>query len=224
MSYPYPAPYPPPYQPLPRPPSTSTTGPKVLTFIGIALLVLLTGLGVGGGALFVSGLSSIAEINSEVDTEAITTVLPGQTATVDLSADTKYTLWRGTVADQGISGSEPAVTDPRGRSVTVTTATYTSSSRDEVFESWRFTTQEAGTHQISAAADGPALQLLPDNVVERLVDGAIGVVQVSGGFGMVLAAIVVAPIGLGLLIGGAVWWSVRSKNARRAAPTDQPEF
>lgn len=236
MSSPYPAPYPPPYQPVPRPAATSTTGPKVLTFIGIAVLVLSIGIGVGGGLLLASGVHSldanIREIDSKVDAAAIATIQPGQTETVTLGSRTSYTLWLGAdyrVPDAGPDGSassstRPVVTDPTGTSLTVSTSTYSnlSGGTDESLEGWRFTSRDAGVYEITAAADGPTLQLMPGVEVDVLIDGATGAARAVGGGLLVATGTGLGTIGVGLLIGGAVWWSVRSKNARRAAQTGHP--
>ena len=225
MSYPYPAPYPPPQQPAPRPLSTSTTGPKVLTFIGIAVLVLSIGIGVGGGVLIASGVrtldENIREIDSKVDDAAIATIQPGETETVTLASRTRYTLWLGS---DSTSSAWPVVTDPSGASVAVSTNRYTSSSweADESIEGWRFTSQAAGAYEITAAADGPTLQLMPGIELDTLVDSAGGAVRAVGGGLLVATGLGLGTVGVGLLVGGAVWWSVRSKNARRVAETGQP--
>ncbi len=220
MSY-YPAPYPP-YQPVPRPLSTSTTAPKVLTFIGIAVLVLSIGIGVGGGLLIASGVrtldDNLREIDSKVDAAAIATVEPGQTETVTLSPSASYTLLRETDDLTG-TGAPPVVTDPTGLPVAVTTSTYTSSSWDthEALTGWRFRSREAGPYEITAAADSPTLRLAPGVEIDTVVDGATGAARAVGGGLLVATGMGLGTVGVGLVIGGGVWWSVRSKNARRLA-------
>lgn len=230
VSYPYPAPYPPPYQyrPVPRPLSTSTTGAKVLTFVGIAVLVVAVVLGVGGGVLIASGVHSISktadEISSQVDAASVATVLPGQTQTVTLAAGTSYTLWVGSSGGTLSSSARPVVTDPSGVAVTVTADTYGGADwqADEMLSGWAFTSRGAGAYTITAAADGPSLELVPGVKVQTLVDGVTGVARAVGGGFMVFSGVVLGVIAAGLIIGGAVWWSSRSKNARRAAATGLP--
>ncbi len=223
MSYPYPAPYPPPYQPVPRPVSTSTTGPKVLTFIGIAVLVLSIGMGVGGGVLIASGVSSAEESDRDIDTVAIATIQPGQTETVELDSRTSYTLRIETDGSVG-SSSRPTVTDPDGDSLMVSTSSGTSSSReaDESLRGWRFTSQQAGRYEITAASGGPTLQLVQSVDLDALIDGFTGVLGAVGGGFLITGALMLGAVGLGLLIGGIVWWSARSKNARLVAQSGHP--
>ena len=197
---PYPLPYLPP--PVVRPLSTSTKGAKILTFMGIGLLVLMLAAGVGGGFLFASGVSQAQE-EEYVDE----VVLPGETATVRLAAGTSYTLrsvrsYRSTV-------DWPTVTDPAGIPVKVRTVSSSSTS------GWRFRSSTAGSYQIAASPYGSPLELSRTDPP--------GIASTVGGVFTLMTATFLGLIAVGMIIGGGIWWSARAKNARRAVPTAQTQ-
>ncbi|MCL2092395.1 MAG: hypothetical protein FWH11_14540 [Micrococcales bacterium] len=190
-----------------RPPKTSTTGAKVLTFIGIASLVL----GVAGvvvGAAFIAKLQAITDgsgsgVVGRIDSD--------QTVTVDLDANKRYAVWIVSSSDSTTYSHDPVVTSPDGRDIDVTPVSSTttgSTGGTSVTSGWIFSTAEAGDHEISA----------PDLSSGHLVVTSEDlIIQVGIGVVLLVVGIGIGFCGLVLTLVGAIWWASRKKKARALA-------
>lgn len=135
---------------------------------------------------------------------------------VELSADedTRYAvLFIGRPGDD-VSARDLTVVGPRGEEVYLSAShvSYTFSSSRTAMHVATFETDEEGTYTLTV--DGPSasasgdLAILDDDLVVGLVVGAVS------GVALLVAGIITGLAGLGLGIGGAVWWSMRRSAAR----------
>jgi len=198
------------------------------------VLVLAVAAVVGGVLLLVSVVSAGAGIITSDGTPGsavVVAVEPGQTETVELEADTLYQLWvlgpsaryepvspyPGDECVPSAFGAFPAAVGPGGQEVRVRPAT----GRHEVTVSghtanarWQLTTDVAGTYQIEAP------EWCTSSSTLALVEGD-GIWAMLGGIGLMVVLWIVAGFlglaGLGMTLGGALWWSSRKKRARSQA-------
>ncbi|MEP7763950.1 hypothetical protein [Sanguibacter sp. 25GB23B1] len=211
-----PRPFDPRQPPTPtRPADTSTRGPAIMTTVGVVLVVLALVLVVVG----------IVRLTDTVSEDALD-VHDGRWAAVEaredipdpveLAAeeDTTYAvLFIGRTGDE-VEVRDLAVVGPRGEDVDLdaTQVGYTFSTSRTTTHVATFDTDEEGTYTLtvegpSASASGD-LAILDDDLVVGLVVGAVSGLVLLG------AGILTGLVGLGLGIGGAVWWSMRRSAAR----------
>jgi len=156
----------------------------------------------------------------------VVAVEPGQAVTVELEADTLYQLYllgdrRDVLVSEKMSthwfpgSSPPDVVGPDGQEVEVRSVGVPSGATygDHRAESrWQITTDAAGTYQIESPADNDLTLALVrgDRVLSML--GGVGLMVV-----LWIAAAFFGLAGLGMTLGGALWWSSRKKRARPQA-------
>ncbi len=205
--------YPPPgYSPQPAysapPPKTSTGAAKVLTFTGIAGLIL-GAVGVVVGILFM--VQPIKAITDGSGDGVIGRVGSGETITVDLSANKSYAVWIVSSTDGGTYSGDPIVTDPDGDQISVSSTTSSrsgSAGGTSATSGWTFTSKAAGTYEISAPhLSSGDLVLTSEDLIIKVGIGAI----------MLIIGIGIGVVGFGLTLGGAIWWGSRKKKARALA-------
>jgi hypothetical protein len=104
------------------------------------------------------------------------------------------------------------VTGPGGQTLTITQPSGSTKSTINDFSleyRWEFTTSEAGTYRIDVPAGNIATLMLTNaSVVNDLIGKILWSVLLT------IAAIGLGIIGLGLTIGGGIWWHTRAKRAR----------
>lgn len=202
--------YPPPgYAPQPAysgaPPKTSTTGAKVLTFLGIISLIL-GAVGVVFGILFM--VQPIKAITDGSGSGVIGRIGSSETATINLDADKTYAVWIVSSSDSGTYSGDPVVTSPSGDDIKVTattTAQSGSSGGMSVTSGWTFSSNEAGAYEITAPfLSSGDLVLTSEDLIIKV---GVGVIALIVGIG-------IGVVGFGLTLGGAIWWHSRKKKAR----------
>lgn len=203
--------------PWPAPPQkTSTTGPMVMTIVGIVLSVIALVLVIVGIVRFADTVSEDALDlrGSDRDDIMVRTDIPEPATFVADESTTYAVLFFGSPQDE-VDVDDLTVTGPRGEDVglVATHMSYSSSSpRTTTTYLATFETDEAGTYTVTV--DGPSaevdgeLAVTDDEVVVDLVLGAVS------GVLLIIAGALTGAVGLGLGIGGAVWWIVRRKTAR----------
>jgi hypothetical protein len=206
--YPPPSTTPSPYGPAATAPYPSGVdsakpkkGPKIVLFIGIGLLVVATILGISGIVLTTRGVESLTGID---------TITAGQTASVQLEADTEYGIamlpyGEGNVAVFAQDGSEVTVTPYKEGNVELQGGTLVAT----------FTTGAAGTYSLALTAVDPTTQffIIPNPM------STIG--ETGGGIAMIVISGFVGFAGLVCLIIGLVLRS-KQKKARVAQPSFAP--
>ncbi|MBO1752838.1 hypothetical protein J4G33_13575 [Actinotalea sp. BY-33] len=199
----------------------SLRGPKILTFSGVAALVLSIAAGVVAAVMFLGLLpTGVLSSNGGDGPDAVGSVEAPGTMEVDLEADLAYAFYLA--RDAGMSNarleSRPEVTGPDGEEVHVSSAPSVSGNigrggtRAATVGGFRADT--SGTYTVDVppalfAGDGARVILVEDQEVMPFVTGIFGTVV------LVLVAVALGILALGLLAGGIVWWVVR----RRAAPS-----
>lgn len=205
--------YPPPFQPAPRP---RKTGPKILTFSGVAVLVA----GVIAGAVgFAGAAGSIADLlptdlvttEGSAGSDALTVGPSTEPVTFDVEGDGAYIIYE---VSQGESARLPisAVTaeGPNGP-VSITPPDQIAmlpTNGWSVFPVGILVPTETGSHTLfvdeSVAGDDVGLAVgVPLNA-----DSAAGI----GGSGLLLLlGFLVGGLGFLLLIAGIIWWAVAKK-------------
>jgi hypothetical protein len=199
--------------------TTSTVGPRWVTFIGIALLVAGLGAGVGSLVMFARALpTGIVAADGSLGDAVILAVDPGGSGTATLDGGTTYGLWL--VGDEDVLVSQaPVVTGPDGSSAqvipTAVDATVDIGGVSALYV-WDLRTDAAGTYTVQAdPACKATLALTP---AESSLDI---VTSVSLTLLLVFVAVGLGAAGIGLVIGGGVWWSHRRHNQRRLSEAEQ---
>lgn len=228
MTYVPPRPVPP--RPVPPRP-VSTTGPAWMTWIGVVLLIGATVIAVWTVFLFVSLLPvGVLNADGSPGDRVIASGEEESTIEVDLDARTQYALLlvrpegpRDAHLSRNVMVTAPdGSTFPSNRIPGFTV--HVSGGGKEGDTVTAFRTSEAGRYTLDlpsgVGTEPGSLFLVEDTQPLAFVGG------VFGSIGGVFAAILLGIIGLGLTIGGAVWWRSRRK-ARAAAlspaaPTTPP--
>jgi len=196
-------------------PKTSTGGAKALFFIGLILVLVSTAGGIGGIIMTKSGwdsASQLSQIEADIDTQAMQTIMPGVPSTAQLQADTTYALWLGDVQSNNVR--TPVVTGPDGP-VTVSSQNYTIG--EAKLYGWTFKTRAAGTYEISTSSDSGPVELMPNTAMDQLMSGVTGAFTAIGGVALIGVTLVLGFIGLCLWIPGWIWWASRAKKKRLVA-------
>jgi hypothetical protein len=206
--------------PTHHPARTSTAGPRLLTFGGVAALAL-GAVGLVLAAQSFVGLLPLGILTADgtAGSDVVATVpAPGSTEVV-LEGSTDYALYlaRPEAAEGGLDG-RVVVEGPGGEVVDVAGSADVSvhTSRGGIVANTvgSFTTAAAGTYTLVAPAMSDDVEasvlVAPDRPVLPFVGGILG--TIAG----VLVAGVLGALGLGMVIGGALWWHVR-RRARSAA-------
>lgn len=187
-----------------EPPKASSTGAKVLTFLGVASLVLGIA-GVVAGVVFM--VQPVAAVVDGSGSGVVSRIGSGETVTVDLGADKTYAVWIVSDSDSGAYSGDPVVTSPGGRDIDVRSSSSTTgrSGGTSATSGWVFTTDEAGDYEITAPwlSSGDLVLTSEDLVVKIGIGIALLVVGIGlGGLGLVLTIV------------GIIWWVSRRKKAR----------
>ncbi|SEE64163.1 hypothetical protein [Ruania alba] len=210
---------------IPPPPApTSTTGPKILTFSGAAVLVLAIAVIVVVVRLFLSVLpfGVVAADGAPGPDAAGGTEVPG-TVSLELTADSTYVVYLA--HPSGLDGVELAeavtVTGPGGTPVAGIPAPASSSTMNGVTaqDVFAFRTDAAGEYTVaapaladSAATPWATVVVAEGHDMQGFFGGLFGSV-----FG-VFAAIALGVAGVGMTLGGAIWWYIRVHPQRPYAP------
>ena len=207
-----PAATPPPAGALPRP---SLRGPRLLTALGVLLLLVALAVGAGAASLFVRTLP--LEVLAGDGTAGPGIVgevpLPGD-GTVDLAAG-RYTLWVAEPAeDAPVHGWIPdvVVTGPDGADVPVRGASVSGNATRGGVQAATvggITVTAGGEHRLTVtdqdAVDGARLLIAVDDGFASFMGG------IAGTLGLTFAAIGVGLAGVGVTVGGALWWWTRRR-------------
>lgn len=209
------------FDPLARPGATpvrtSTTGAKILTGIGALFLLLAL-------VLVVVGIDRLADTVSEDALE----VRPGADVTAEAredvpgpalftaERDTRYAVLFIGPAEERIDDDDLVVTGPDGAQVGLAESnmSYSFSAAQTTTHVATFESDAAGSYTVSvtgtsATARGD-LAIIDDELIAGLVVGAVSGVLI------IVAGVFAGILGVGLLIGGAVWWGVRRSAAKAA--------
>jgi len=184
-----------------------TTGPKVLTFVGVAVVVVAVVLGAAGAFFVAAGAvdhKSREDLQRQVDDTAVVSLAPGQTQSVELTAAMRYMVWPepGTTRS---AATTPVVTDLDGDKLSV--EAYDSLDWASGLSAWSFRPTQTGTHEVTAP--DVAVVLAPEIPAAPPDVGAYA--SLVGVLTLVLAT-ALGFVGLAMTIGGAVWWSTRAKH------------
>ncbi len=209
------------------PAKTSTTGPKILTFGGIGLLVVTAVLAVFVVRLFLSVLPlGIVDSDGSPGPDAVGgTDVPGS-VTLTLETDTAYTVYLAFPSNTAAALSEdPTVTDAMGTILPGLPAPASTSTIGGV--------SAEGVHTFRTSAAGEYTIDVPELADPDSTPWATAVVTegddlpafFSGLFGTVFGvflAIGLGVLGLGMVVGGGIWWYVRSR-VRNAPGMQRPD-
>ena len=199
--------------PLPPAPGarTSVGGPRAMTLIGAVLvLVAIVLLALGLPAIFSTVPLHVVDSAGNPGSATIATLhAPGTTTVhlepgyydVDVASKGAFGELGGTVAVVGADGGRVTVDSPTVTSTFTMLNTY-------VISAATFHVSEAGDYTITAPEVSPeAAQVL-------LAHGKDPSTLAGAGLEL-LGAIVVGASGLGLGIGGGIWWGSRVRNRKR---------
>ncbi|PSL37784.1 hypothetical protein CLV49_1391 [Labedella gwakjiensis] len=209
--------------PIRRP---SVKGPAWLTWIGVVLLVASVAIAIATVSLFASLLpTGFLNQDGTPGDDVIASIDAGESASVELDGDTSYSLLlvRPTDESSGALTGDVALIAPDGttsvadRAPAVSTRVSGGQATAASFAAFETTDDGAYTITVPAATDDQPTSVL---VVED-GDTLPFVGGVFGSIGGVFAVLLLGIPGLGLTIGGAIWWSSR-RRARRAYDAGQP--
>lgn len=206
------------YSPLPV--KTSTRGPKILTWVGVGLLVAALAVVVLVVRLFLSVLpTGIVSADGAPGPDAVGgTAVPG-TATLSLRADTTYAVYLAHPSGVSVQLSdEVVVTGPDGQPAgpAATPSGTTTSNGVTARDISAFRTGAAGDYTIAAPElEDPDTTGWATIIVTESDDipGFIG--GVFGTIAGVFVAIGLGISGLTVTIIGAIWWYTRRQNQRQ---------
>ncbi len=212
-------------QPAPKP--ASTRGAKILTFIGVGVVLL------GLVALIFSGIVAKSMIPTGVitvdgmpgDRIIADTNVPGE-LTFEGTAEAKYTLWL--VIEEGeeaaTSRQDVEVRDPEGNKLHVRTPSITEKSVHSVYEANALgvvTAPKTGTYTVSVTKSALVTQneqlsvSLTDDY-GPVADGIFGAFYKGlGVIGLMILGSTGLFIGGGMALGGGVWWGVAAGNKKK---------
>lgn len=201
-----------------RPPATSTTGPKVMTFIGIGLILVAIAALIAGIVQVATAVSRFADEPSGSSPALDYVQLPGSLSFTGDDGE-EYAVVVVSTSTRTIDLDDVVVTAPGGRSVDLDTASlnFENSTYDSHTDvrALTFTAPVDGVYTATVtggSADLPGSLTAVDASELAKVFGrtALGVVTI-------VASALCGVLGLGLAIGGAIWWNSRSKARQRAA-------
>ncbi|GAB3162194.1 hypothetical protein GCM10027059_14360 [Myceligenerans halotolerans] len=206
-------------------------GPKVLTFSGIALLLVAIAAGVAAVLLFVRVVPlDLVTASGEPGPGALGAVdVPGS-ATVDLPDDGIYSVWEvgPDPVSQGMSAEDVTVTvagDDAGTSLAVGRPEMSGQISVGGLHGRLLAQFESEAETVDLSAGDPGV---PDGtylVVARGQDFGGFFTGVGGTIGAWFVAIGGGMLGFAMTIGGVIWWVVRRNSARppaQAPPTTGP--
>ncbi|SDC23008.1 hypothetical protein SAMN05216410_1433 [Sanguibacter gelidistatuariae] len=194
-----------------RPPATSTTGPKVMTFIGIGLILVAV-------AALIVGITQVAGAISGVTNPANSpyalahATLPGSLE-FHGGAGEDYALLYTTTSAGSIDVNDLEVIGPDGAKIDVSLSSFTfdknTTNSQSSSRAATFTAPEDGVYTVSvtggsADASGSIAVVNASELATIFGKTAIGVVFIVG-------AALCGVLGLGLTIAGAIWWNLRRK-------------
>lgn len=220
--------------PPPAPKPASTTGPKILTFSGIFLLLVgLAGIGIAIAMIIGNLPMNVITPQGQPGSDALAGITASEELQFDSPGGTSYDLWevQASLGGQSIFGTASVtVTGPDGSAVSVrnaevngnmTLGTY----RAETFAS--FQAAESGTYIITLTPR-PGSEPLSSNVEfgeATPVDAVLSqgsefpsfLTGIFTSIGAMFLGIFALLLGFGLVIGGVIWWVSVNGRRRRAA-------
>lgn len=189
--------------------------------MGAAVLLLAVGVAVLGAVLFARALPlDVLGAGGTPGPSVVGTVPAGGSATIELDAR-RYVVWLAAPrADAGVYlDGDLTVTDPDGAQVRVRQGWLSGTSgRGGVLArtAAAFTADVSGPHQLRApAVEGSSeavLLVTPDEGPAVFIGGIFGTL------GAVLGSLLLGTVGLGLTVGGAIWWYRRLHPPTPVAP------
>lgn len=200
---------------LPAPPRTSTRGARILTLIGVLVLVVAVVVGV-------VGIKTLSDTVSDPLRPATGSVVIARgpsdaSLTLEAEAGRTYSLVAIDPTSAATVAATADVTGPDGepvRVVPVDESTHLSLDGYTVSRFASFTTTSAGTYTIdvvsSVTRSWDVAVADPGAVDDLARDLVVGVV-------LVVAGVIGAGVGLVLSISGWIWWAVRRSNQRKVA-------
>ncbi|MGY4645166.1 hypothetical protein [Cellulomonas sp. URHB0016] len=214
--------------PSTAPRRTSLVAPVTLTVVGVALLLVAGVVTVFVVRIFMGLLPlDVLDARGEPGPAVLAVVDAPGTATVVLDAATRYAVYLVVPDDAEQDGLDGrlAVTAPDGSPVAVRDSAdvSVSASRGDVTASTvaGFASDGAGTYTVDvppASVDGARVLVVKDDSAVSFIFG------VFGGIAGVLVICVLGVLGLGMTVGGGVWWGlrVRARRALRLPPAGPP--
>ena len=193
-----------------------------MTFIGIGLLLVSIAALIAGIIQVASAISRFADDPSGSSPSLDNVQLPGSLIFTGEDGE-EYALVVTSTSSRTIDLDDVVVTGPGGRAVDLNTTSFnventTDSSSTDV-RALTFTAPEDGLY--TASVTGSSADL-PGNLT------AVNASELAAVFGRTALGVMTIVIsglcgivGLGLTIGGGIWWNVRSKARQRAASWPQ---
>lgn len=203
----------------PPPVRTSTTGPKVMTFVGIGLLLIAAAVLIAGIVQVAATVSRFSDEPSRSSHSLDYVRLPGSLSFTG-EAGEEYAIVVNSTSSRTIDLDDVEVTAPDGLPVDLSTSSVnfensTPGSENHV-RAVTFTAPLDGTYSAtvtgrSAGLSGSMTAVDADEIASIIGRTAVAVVAIVG-------SALLGVLGLGLTIGGGVWWKSRS-NARKRTST-----
>lgn len=200
--------------------STSLTGPIWLTASGVVVLLVAIGVGIGTVLLLIGTASSgVLTMNGHAGSDVIAEVDAPGTGTVELEAGERYALHLVTpgFSDDADLLGEVQLVAPSGDTVDVDGSPAVH--METTMGGWHaesvaaFTAPEDGVYDMtvpSADVDDARVLVASDQDFAPFFAGIFG--SVLG----VFLAIGLGMLGLGLTVGGTIWWVLRARARREA--------
>lgn len=206
----------------------STTGPAWMTWIGIVFLAATVAIAIATVSLFLSLLpTGVLNPDGSTGDDVVASIDAGSSTSIDLDGDASYSLLlvRPTDESSGSLSGDVAIIAPDGttsvadRAPAVSTRVSGGQLTAASFTAFRTTDDGEYTITVPAATDDEPTSVLivEDGETLPFIGGVFGAI------GGVFAAIITGMIGLGLTIGGGLWWRSR-RAARRAQTTPTPGY
>ena len=201
----------------PPPVRTSTTGPKVMTFVGIGLLIIAAAVLIAGIVQIVSTVSRFSDEPSRSSHSLDYVRLPGSLSFTG-EAGEEYAIVVNSTSGRTIDLDDVEVTGPDGRPVdlSISSVNFENSTpgSETHLRAITFTAPLDGTYSTtvtgsSADLPGTLTAVDADEIASVIGRAALAVVAI-------VAAALLGVLGVGLTIGGGIWWHSRSTARKRA--------
>lgn len=207
----------------PLPVKTSTTGPKILTGVGVLMVIAALAVVALVVRLFLSVLpTGIVGADGAPGADAVGgTEVPGS-VTLDLPASSAFAIYLARPSGStGVQLSDMvSVTGPDGQEAFpgITPSGSVDVRGVSAHDVYSFRTSDAGEYTVTApeltepdAVEWATIIIAPTKEVPAFLGGVLG--SLAG----VFVAIGLGMVGLIVTIIGAIWWYTRSKDRRRVA-------
>ncbi|MBI9115311.1 hypothetical protein [Sanguibacter suaedae] len=197
----------------------TTRGPKILTGVGIVLLLIGIAAVAFGATRLADGLRSVVEASESSEELLGAEAGPvGEALQLTGLADHRYSVLHSTSSGPEVQPGDVRIAGPDGEPVSVEDRNV--ERRLEIggqtnVEVASFRTTEAGSYTLTvsgtSASVGGDIAVVDDEVLEDLLVGGLRTV------GIVAAGALVSVVGLGIAVAGGIWWGVRHGARKRAA-------